>query len=86
VVQVRVNGQVVTVDARTLTIGERQAMKRELAQLGYEPDDLDALCATIWVVMHRDDASLTFAEVCDSLTLEDLSEAGSDLDGDSPES
>lgn len=74
-VTLNVNGSPVTIDQRTLTMSERQAIKREIAKLDYEPDDLDALCATIWVVMRRTDPALTFADVCDSLTLEDLSEA-----------
>lgn len=74
-VTLNVNGEPVTIDQRTLTMSERQAIKRELAKLEYEPDDLDALCATIWVVMRRNDSALTFAEVCDVLTLESLSEA-----------
>lgn len=75
IVTLNVNGSPVTIDQRTLTMSERQAVKRELAKLDYEADDLDALCATIWVVMRRTDAALTFTEVCDSLTLESLSEA-----------
>lgn len=75
IVTLNVNGEPVTIDQRTLTMSERQAVKRELAKLDYEADDLDALCATIWVVMRRTDAALTFVDVCDSLTLESLSDA-----------
>jgi IMP cyclohydrolase len=84
VVVLNVNGQPVTVDQRTLTMSERQAVKSVLAKLDYESDDLDALCATIWVVMRRTDPALTFAEVCDAITLESLSEATSE-DDSSPE-
>ena len=79
-----VNGVPVTIDQRTLTMSERQAVKRELAKLDYEADDLDALCATIWVVMRRTDTALTFTDVCDSLTLESLTEA-TEGDPTSPE-
>src|SRR5688572_22182786 len=77
---ITVNGQVVTIDQRTLTMRERQAVKTELAKLPYyvpgtDPDDMDALAATIWVVMRRDDAALTFEEVCESITIATLEEA-----------
>ena len=85
VVTLNVNGSPVTIDQRTLTMSERQAVKREIAKLDYESDDLDVLCATIWVVMRRDDPALTFVDVCDSLTLESLSEATVDGDPTSPE-
>lgn len=66
-------------------MSERQAVKREIAKLDYDADDLDVLCATIWVVMRRTDSALTFADVCDSITLESLSEATTDGDPTSPE-
>lgn len=84
VVTLLVNGDPVTIDQRTLTMSERQAVKREMAKLEYDADDLDALCATIWVVMRRTDPALTFVDVCDSLTLESLSEA-TEGDPTSPE-
>lgn len=84
VVTLLVNGDPVTIDQRTLTMSERQAVKREMAKLDYDADDLDALCATIWVVMRRTDPALTFVDVCDSLTLESLSEA-TEGDPTSPE-
>lgn len=84
VVTLLVNGDPVTIDQRTLTMSERQAVKREMAKLDYAADDLDALCATIWVVMRRTDPALTFVDVCDSLTLESLSEA-TEGDPTSPE-
>lgn len=84
IVTLMVNGEPVTVDQRTLTMSERQAVKRELAKLDYEFDELDALCATIWVVMRRTDAALTFSDVCDLITLETLSDA-TEGDPTSPE-
>lgn len=80
-----VNGEPVTVDQRSLTMSERQAVKRELAKLEYETDELDVLTATIWVVMRRTDSALTFAEVCDGITLDSLSTATTDVDESSPE-
>jgi len=72
---IEVNGEQVLVDPRTLSMGERSVMKRELAKLGYEPDATDSLVATIWVVMRRDDKALTFEEVCDAITVGSLEDA-----------
>lgn len=74
VVAIRVAGRDVVIDQRTLTIRERQAMRGAMASLD-DPDDLDALTATIWVVLRRDEPSLTFEDVCDSLTIGDLADA-----------
>jgi len=82
---IRVAGQEVTIDQRTMTMRERQAMRAALATVA-EPDDLDALCATIWVVMRRDDPSLTFESVCDSITLADLADATTVEPGDRDQS
>jgi exonuclease I len=79
VATIKVNGVPVTIDHRTLSIREKQRVGAALAKLkndspGYEPDGLDDLAATIWVVMARTDPSITFDDVCSSLTLENLVE------------
>jgi hypothetical protein len=79
-----VNDEQVTIDQRTLTMKERQVMKAALAKLDYEPDDMDALTATIWVVMRRTDPALTFDEVCEAITLESLADA-TEVDETAPE-
>jgi hypothetical protein len=71
---IRVAGQEVVIDQRTMTMRERQAMRAALATVA-EHDDLDALCAAIWVVMRRDDPTLTFDDVCESITIADLADA-----------
>lgn len=71
---IRVAGNEVVIDASTLTMRERQTMKAALGKLD-EPDDLDATVASIWIVMRRDDPTLTFEEVCDSITLADIGAA-----------
>lgn len=75
VMKIVVNGEDVFVDPGTLTGTERQLMKRALAGLGYEPDGQDALYASIWVVMRRSDPALTFEDVCDAITFNDLGAA-----------
>lgn len=82
---IRVAGQEVVIDQRTMTMRERQAMRSALATVG-DPDDLDALCATIWIVMRRDDPALTFEAVCESITLADLADAATVDAGDRDES
>ncbi len=85
-VTITVNGRRVYIEPETLTMKERQLLKREMAQLGYDPDETDILMATIWVVMKRDDAELTFDEVCESITVGSLTDMetsvvdGRDLD------
>jgi hypothetical protein len=84
-VTINVNGVPVLIDQRTLTMRERQQVKSELHKLDYPADQMDMLMGAIWVVMRRTDPTLTFAEVCESITvgdLEDVEAVGSD---DSPE-
>lgn len=75
VVKVTVNGEDIVLDAATLTGTERQMMKRSMANLGYPADEEDAFYTLIWVVMRRSDSSLTFANVCDAVTLTDVGTA-----------
>ena len=85
---ITVNGEPVTIDQRTLTMGERSAMRSALAKLDYEPDELDITVATIWVVLRRDDPTLTYSACADSITLADLmdsAQAAADPDESSPE-
>jgi hypothetical protein len=86
VVTLRVDGQEVTVDQRTLTMSERQLVRRTLAKVE-ESDELDALVAVVWIVLRRSRPELTFDEVCDSITAGDLADAEivDDPDETSPE-
>ena len=87
VVRVMVNGEPVVVNSATFTGRERQLMKKELAGIGYEPDGEDAMFAAIWVVMRRNDPSLKFEDVLDSITSGDFADAEqvTEADDDSPE-
>jgi len=91
-VTIMVNGAPVTVDQGTLTMRERQQVRAEMHKLtkaGCDPDELDNLAGVIWVVMRRDDPSLTFDDVCDALDMDDLMSAeqaeADDIDESSPE-
>jgi hypothetical protein len=84
-IQLKVNGEVVVIDPRTLTGRERQKMKRAIAAIDYEPDDADALYITIWIVMSRTDPNLTLDEVLDAVTIGDLERAETASGDDSPE-
>jgi hypothetical protein len=64
----------VVCDPNTMTLMERRHVKVELGKLGYEPDETDMLAAAIWIAMRRDDASVTFDEVCESITFEQLTD------------
>ena len=62
----------VHVDPRSLTLMERRLIKQQLATLGYEADEVDVLAGSIWVVMRREDAAITYDEVCEAIQFEDL--------------
>ena len=92
VLQINVNGVLQTIDPNSLTLRERQICKVELTKLGYEPDELDIISATIWVIMRRSDPDLTFEDVCEGITIQDLQDTDElmsgtllDLDPDDPE-
>ena len=77
-VTILVNGTPITVDQRTLTMRERQQVRAEMGKLakqGIEPDELDNLAGVIWIVMRRDDQSLTYEQVCESFDMGDLLDA-----------
>lgn len=84
-VTIKVNGEPVVIDQRTLTMRERQQIKAELHKLDYPADDMDALMGAIWVVMRRSDPTLKYAEVCESITVGDLTDAETGGADDSPE-
>lgn len=84
-VTIKVNGEAVLIDQRTLTMRERQQVKGELHKLDYPADEMDMLMGAIWIVMRRSDPTLKYVEVCESITVQDLSEAEA-VEGDaSPE-
>lgn len=85
VLTIKVNGEPVLVDQRTLTMRERQQVKAEMHKLGYPPDDMDALMGAIWVVMRRSDPTLKYLDVCESITVADLAAAEPGEGDDSPE-
>lgn len=66
---VEVDGRKVTVDQRSLTIRESQLLRAELAKIGVEPSADDWFAGVLWITLRRDDPALTYAEVCDSLTV-----------------
>lgn len=84
-VTIKVNGDPVVIDQRTLTMRERQQIKAELHKLDYPADDMDALMGAVWIVMRRSDPTLKYVEVCESITVGDLSEAEMVEAADSPE-
>jgi hypothetical protein len=81
-----VNGQRVTIDHRAMTMRERQTLRAELAKLPVEPDELDWVTGAVWIALRRDDAELTFEQVCDSITVGDMqARTLVDAEVDSPE-
>jgi hypothetical protein len=74
-ISIRVNGVEVVIDPMTLTLREQQQVKGALAKLDYPADENDMLAATIWVIMRRQDTSLTFDDVCGAITLADIAAA-----------
>jgi hypothetical protein len=83
-VAVEVNGERLVIDSKAMTIRERQQARAELALLP-DSDSTDAMAASIWIAMRRTNPALTFAEVCDSLTVADLDDAEFLEDDTSPE-
>lgn len=81
----QVNGQPLTVDAKAMTIRERQLARAELAKLP-NADHMDFTMASIWIALRRDDKTLTFEEACEAFTVEQLENAEYvDPEGDTPE-
>jgi hypothetical protein len=83
---IKVNGAVVNVDPKTLTMIERRKVRAALRAAGALDDDMEALCATIWVVMLRDDPSLEYDDVAGALSMGDLlgMDIGATPDGSDP--
>jgi hypothetical protein len=83
---IEVNGERVTIDTRAMTIRERQTLRAELAKLPVDADQQDWIAGAVWIALRRDTPDLTFGEVCDSLTIGDVSDLEYlDSEADSPE-
>ena len=83
---IEVNGQRVTIDNRSMTMRERQTLRAELAKLPVEPDQQDWIAGAVWIALRRDDEKLTFDDVCNSLTIGDVSDLEIiEPEADSPE-
>lgn len=68
---IEVNGEHITVDSKAMSIAERQLVRSELAKLA-APDFMDSVAGAVWITLRRNDKALTFAEVCENLTVEQL--------------
>lgn len=77
--RVKVDGEDVEVDHGTFTLVERRAARVAVRQLSdgddLAPDEADALAALVWVVLRRSTPELAFADVLESLTINDLADA-----------
>lgn len=83
---IEVDGRTVTCDSRSLTIRETQLLRAELAKIGVEPSADDWFAGVLWITLRRDDPALTFAEVCDSLTVGAVRDSELiDAEADTPE-
>ena len=83
-------GRALVIDPRTFTMAEQRRMRGALhaanAEFGIEPDEMDFIAACVWTVARRDDVTLTFDEVSESLTIADITAAKqSTPDADDPE-
>jgi len=79
----KVNGEEILVDHATFTMRERRASRLALLGLmddGLGNDEADTMAALLWVVLHRNDDTITFDEVYDSLDLGVLAEAEQNAD------
>lgn len=83
---IEVNGERLTIDTKAMTMRERQLLRRELATIGVEPDTMDWTAGAVWIALRRTDPTITFEDVCDSLTVDDLQGVEMvDADGADPE-
>lgn len=83
---IEVNGETLTIDNRSMTMRERQVLRAELAKLPVEADQQDWVAGAVWIAMRRNDPTITFDDVCDSLTVGDVSDLEViEPEGDSPE-
>jgi hypothetical protein len=81
---VEVAGERIVIDVRAMTIRERQMARAEVGKLE-NPDEIDSQVAAIWITLRRRNPELTFADLCDSLTLNELDTIEQIEDTDSPE-
>jgi hypothetical protein len=68
---VEVNGERLIIDPQAQTLRERQLMRAELGKLT-DPDYMDAIAGQVWVAMRRNDPSIEFSDVYDSMTVADV--------------
>lgn len=89
---ITVGGEVISVNPNRWTFQERAEVKASLlgfykglgvAPKDYEPDELDLSAAAIWLERRRTNHALKLAEVMGSLTLDDITDGGTE--DDSPE-
>lgn len=83
-VAVVVEGERIVIDVRAMTIKERQIARAELAKID-NYDEVDTQVASIWIALRRTRPDLTFAELCETLTLHDVDTSEVLEDDDSPE-
>lgn len=85
-VALEIDGERITVDSRAITLRERQEMKRALADLPVEADEMDWVAAAAWITMRRSDPALTLDDVMDRVTVGDVQDREFvDAEADSPE-
>jgi hypothetical protein len=83
---VEIDGRKVTVDQRSLTIRESQLLRAELDKIGVKPGSNDWFAGLVWITLRRDNATLTYAQVCESLTIGEVEDAEFvEAEADAPE-
>lgn len=71
---IELDGKRLTVDNSVMTLRERQLLRAEILKLPAEADWMDWTAGGVWIALRRDDPTITFDEVCDSLTVGDISD------------
>lgn len=86
VITIRINGEPIAVDVKSVTIRERaRAMARLKADPELDPqDELTLTAAVAWVCARRHHPDLELDDVLDSMTLGDLMDSAAE-DPNSPE-
>lgn len=69
---IELNGERLVIDNASMTLRERQVLRAELAKLPAEADSMDWTAGAVWIALRRTDPSVTFDDVCDSLTIGDI--------------
>ena len=86
--RIRYQGEEVTVDHRTFTLGERRRSRRALVELteadDLSPDFVDQLAALAWVVLTRSQPELSISDLFEQVDLGDIAD-GEVLTGETPE-